>query len=116
MLEPMRKPRTDTVELRFIGPAAARDEAARLLKDLGFVSADDSIPWREAMPFDSDQLPGVCLAGARHREGLSQRKLADLTGIAQRHISEMETGKRTIGKERAKVLAKALNTDYRVFL
>jgi transcriptional regulator with XRE-family HTH domain len=42
--------------------------------------------------------------------------LAEKTGIPQRHISEMENGKRTIGKERAKVLASALKTDYRVFL
>jgi DNA-binding transcriptional regulator YiaG len=95
---------------------AAKAEAARLLKALGFESADDSIPWRDALPFAADQLPGACLAGLRYREGLSQRKLAELTGIPQRHISEMENGKRPIGKERAKVLAKALNTDYRVFL
>ena len=116
MLEPTKRPPTDTVELRFIGPAAAKEEAARMLKALGFESADESVPWRDALPFEADQLPGVCLAGARHREGISQRKLAELTGIPQRHISEMETGKRTIGKERAKVLAKALNTDCRVFL
>lgn len=116
MLEPTKRPPIDTVELRFFGPAAAKDEAAQLLKKLGFVSADDSIPWRDALPFRDDQLPGVCLAGLRYREGFSQRKLSEMTGIPQRHISEMETGKRTIGKERAKVLAKALSTDYRVFL
>lgn len=58
----------------------------------------------------------VALRGYRYREDLTQTKLADLTGIPQRHISEMENGKRPIGKERAKVLAKVLNTDYRVFL
>jgi transcriptional regulator with XRE-family HTH domain len=39
-----------------------------------------------------------------------------MTGIARRHISEMENGKRSIGKEIARKLAKALNCDYRVFL
>lgn len=58
----------------------------------------------------------VNLHGARTREGLTQLQLAELTGIPQRHISEMENGKRSIGKERARVLAKALNTDYRHFL
>lgn len=116
MLEPTRKRPTNTVELCFRGPAAKQDEAARLLKNLGFESADEAIPWREAVPFSSGELPGVCLAGIRYREGFSQRQLAELTGIPQRHISEMENGKRTIGKERAKVLAKALNTDYRIFL
>ena len=37
-----------------------------------------------------------------------------MTGIPQRHISEMERGKRPIGKERAKKLAVALNINYRV--
>jgi DNA-binding transcriptional regulator YiaG len=116
MLEPTKRRHTDTVELQFIGPAAAKDEATRLLKALGFESADDSIPWRDALPFRDEEIPGACLAGLRYREGVSQRKLAELTGIPQRHISEMENGKRPIGKERAKALAKALNTDYRVFL
>lgn len=52
----------------------------------------------------------------RYRENLTQRQLSDLTGIPQRHISEMENGKRPIGKELAKRLGKVLNTDYKVFL
>jgi transcriptional regulator with XRE-family HTH domain len=48
---------------------------------------------------------------------VTQQELADMTGMPQRHISEMETGKRQIGKERAKKLAEALHvSDYRVFL
>jgi plasmid maintenance system antidote protein VapI len=47
---------------------------------------------------------------------LTQTQLAELTGIPQRHISEMENGKRTIGKEMAKRLGKALNISYKVFL
>jgi len=39
-----------------------------------------------------------------------------MTGIPRRHISEMEHGKRPIGKETARRLAKALKCDYRVFL
>jgi plasmid maintenance system antidote protein VapI len=39
-----------------------------------------------------------------------------LAGIPQRHISEMENGKQIIGKEMAKRLTKALNTDYQIFL
>jgi len=116
MLEHTRKRHTDTIELCFRGPAARREEAARLLTELGFVDASETVPWREAVPFEAAQLPGVCLSGARNRAGFSQRKLAELTGIPQRHISEMENGKRPIGKERAKVIAEALNTDYRVFL
>jgi len=80
-------------------------------------NTSDYIPWREAYPEYSDKdLPGVCLRGSRYREGLTQKQLADMTGIPQRHISEMENGKRTIGKEMAKRLGKALNIGYKVFL
>ena len=58
----------------------------------------------------------VCLRGARGKEEITQRQLAELTGIPQRHISEMENGKRVIGKDTARKLAKALKVDYRVFL
>jgi len=80
-------------------------------------NTSDSVPWRETYPECSEaQLIGKALAGVRYREGLTQTKLAELTGIPQRHISEMENGKRTIGKEMAKRLGKALNISYKVFL
>jgi transcriptional regulator with XRE-family HTH domain len=56
------------------------------------------------------------LRAARTREDLSQIQLAELTGIPQRHISEMEHGKRPIGKARAKKLAHVLQIDYHVLL
>jgi ribosome-binding protein aMBF1 (putative translation factor) len=59
---------------------------------------------------------GDILRGARHREGLTQAQLAAEIGAKPSHISEMEKGKRPIGKDMAKRLAKALNTSYRVFL
>ncbi|ACM18757.1 antitoxin, XRE family [Geotalea daltonii FRC-32] len=58
----------------------------------------------------------VALRAYRNREGLTQKRLAEMTGIPQHHISEMENGKRSIGKERAKRLAEALNCDYRRLL
>ncbi|WP_243372241.1 helix-turn-helix transcriptional regulator [Geotalea sp. SG265] len=58
----------------------------------------------------------VALRAYRNREGLTQKRLAEMTGIPQHHISEMENGKRGIGKERAKKLAEALNCDYRRLL
>jgi hypothetical protein len=115
----MRKPHIDsgTVELKFIGPGSRRDEAISALMQLGFTDISDSLPWRQCFPeTDGELLPGACLAGARYREGLTQRELSRVTGIPQRHISEMERGKRPIGKEMAKRLAKALHVGYKVFL
>lgn len=112
-----RKHPTETAELRFIGPIVNIARAIETLKPLGFVDTSDSVPWREAFPEYSDEdLPGVCLRGSRYKEGLTQKQLADITGIPQRHISEMEHGKRPIGKEMAKRLGKALNISYKVFL
>ena len=112
-----KKHPTETAELRFIGPIVNIARAIETLKPLGFVDMSDSIPWREAYPECSEeQLIGKALAGARYREGLTQMKLAELVGIPQRHISEMENGKRPIGKEMAKRLEKALGISYKVFL
>ena len=77
----------------------------------------NSVPWREAYPeYSEGQLIGKALAGARYREGPTQIQLSEMTGIPQRHISEMESGKRPIGKEMAKRLGKVLNISYKVFL
>jgi len=75
----------------------------------------DSTPWRDVAG-QRGNVPASVLRGARSKEEITQTALSELTGIPQRHISEMERGKRPIGKESAKKLAKALNTDYRVFL
>lgn len=60
--------------------------------------------------------PGEVLRGLRYREGLTQAKLAALVGLKSSNISDREKGKRPIGKEMAKRLAKALNAGYKVFL
>ncbi|MCJ7600037.1 MAG: hypothetical protein MUO63_00890, partial [Desulfobulbaceae bacterium] len=77
MLEPTKKHHTKTVELRFRGPASRKEEAARLLQELGFENATDSIPWREAFPeYSTEESPAVCLRAIRRREGLTQKELA----------------------------------------
>ena len=71
------------------------------------------VTWEEAFP---ELGAGSVLQGARDREELTQAELAEKIGVKPHHISEMENGKRTIGKNMAKLLAKALNTGYKVFL
>ena len=61
--------------------------------------------------------PGKALRIYRENAGLTQAALGErMGGIPRQHISNMENGKRRIGKESAKRLAAALHTDYRVFL
>lgn len=117
MPEPMKKRPTDAVVLNLKGPASCREEALRVLAGLGFSETSELIPWRSAFPgYEERLIPGIALKGARGKEGITQALLAEATGIPQRHISEMENGKRTIGRQTAQKLAKALNVSYKIFL
>ncbi len=61
--------------------------------------------------------PGDTLRIYRENAGLTQTALGQrMGGVPRQHISNMENGRRPIGKENAKRLAAALHTDYRVFL
>lgn len=81
-------------------------------------SKNKSIPWRETAKGEIKKYTevGVMVRGGRYKAGLTQKELAELVGIKPHHVSEMENGKRTIGKEMAKRLAAVLKVDYRVFL
>lgn len=123
MQEHMKKHPTEYREIRYRIPFDQCDRACKYLMRLGAVDIDDeeeSIPWRECELFRESIEKygefGPVLCGMRYREELTQVQLAQKTGIPQRHISEMERGKRTIGKKNAKILAKALNCSYKVFL
>lgn len=114
MLERTKKPRIDMVY--FTGPTEKLQELRKYAAKIGIVESSDGIPWREAFPEFKGNEAGTLLSGYRHREGLTQMQLAESTGIPQRHISEMERGKRVVGKDRAKKLAEALHCDYRGLL
>ena len=119
MLAHTKRRHTDTVSLRLVGPGKNRRKALASLKALGFVAVDEDqcIPVAELFPDAAgSNKPGRILAGARGKEGLTQKQLADQSGIPQGHISEMEQGRRPIGPKTAKALGSALNIGYKVFL
>jgi len=111
----MKKPAmANYVEVRFRIPASKLVEAQQALASYGAIAEEpESVPWEEVYP---DFNGSVALRGARKREALTQKELARLVGVSQTHISEMEHGKRPIGKDMAKRLARALKVNYRVFL
>ncbi len=80
--------------------------------------AEKSIPWRKVAKVNIEKYTeaGLALRGARFKEEMTQQELADAIGILAHHISEMEHGKRTIGKEMARRLAEVLDVNYKVFL
>lgn len=77
-----------------------------------------SVLWREAAKESIEKYTeqGLYLRGYRQREDLTQKELAEKIGAKQHHISEMEHGKRPIGKHIAKKLAEVFDVDYRMFL
>ena len=60
--------------------------------------------------------PGEALAALRRLQELSQNDLAGMTGISQSNISNMESGRQQIGRDRALILAKALKVHPAVIL
>ncbi len=110
MLERTKKHRTDVAY--FSGAADKLQQLRKYAAEIGLAESSDSIPWREAFTEFKGNEAGTLISGYRHREGLTQIQLAELAGIPQRHISEIERGKRIIGKDRAKKLADVLRCDY----
>ncbi len=55
---------------------------------------------------------GLVLRGIRYRETISQKELAEKSGVSQNEISKIENGKRVLGCKVAKRLAEPLNIDY----
>ncbi len=112
-----KKPLTDemvTVRLR-----VHRHNAPKIREYARAVEAGEEGAYTvaEVFPEYAGKERQVALRAYRTRENLTQKQLAELTGIPQHHISEVENGRRGIGKERARRLAAALNVaDYRVFL
>lgn len=78
----------------------------------------DIMPWRQALKnvLSKHGEPAAMVRGSRIKDSITQAELARRLGIPQQHISEMENGKRPIGKAMAKRLARVFRTDYRVFL
>lgn len=108
-----KKPRTEKlVPLNLMVHPAHVAAITRYVEQL---EKSAGVPWREVAE-KRGSIPSSVLRGARGKEELTQTRLSELTGIPQRHISEMERGRRPIGKETAKKLAVALKVDYRVFL
>ena len=99
--------------LSFKVPSSVASEILSWIED-----RQESASWREAFSKDIEKIggPALALKGARVKEGITQKKLADLLGISQVYISQLENGQREINKSMAKKLEKVFNVNYKVFL
>lgn len=129
MLEPMKKPTIEEfADLCFRVPAVHADRIRAVIDNiLALLGGEDQKIRGDEGQDEAGRIysieevfpnfhPGDTLKGARLMHELTQAKLAAMIGVKASHISEMEKGKRPIGKEMAKRLAKALRTSYQVFL
>jgi ribosome-binding protein aMBF1 (putative translation factor) len=105
---------------RFAIPASRKREVMTFISRMKKkVAPERTFSAEEVLPelVDDTQRPATMLRGARQKADMTQAELAKKLGdVRQHHLSEMENGKRPIGKEMAKRLATTLNCDYRVFL
>jgi DNA-binding XRE family transcriptional regulator len=117
MQEPTKKRSTDSdmITLRL---KVHRDNAAKVEEFARKIEAEEERTYTVAEVFPDLIVKDrtTPLRAYRTREDLTQRELAEKVGIPQRHISEMETDKRPIGKEMAKRFAEVLGADYRALL
>jgi len=129
MLEPTKKQTTgEFADLCFRVPAVHADRIRAVVDNiLALLGREDQGRPANQGQEEEDRLysldevfpdfhPGDTLKGARLMHELTQAQLAAMIGVKASHISEMEKGKRPMGKEMARRLAKALNTSYQVFL
>jgi DNA-binding XRE family transcriptional regulator len=115
MLEPTKEQITEDFAEVCRRHRLPADKISKIQKAVASIleAEDGSIPLEEFLP---ELHPGSAIRGLRLREDLTQEQLARLLGIKRTNLSEMENGKRPIGKNMAKRLAQILKADYKVFL
>ena len=129
MLEHTKKLPTDAAQV-FLGVVcqqAILEEVKTILESKGCaIRQEKSLPlgngateekeWYTIEEVFPNHHGGDAIRGLRYRECLTQKQLAEKMGISVQNLSNMEHGRRPIGKDMARRLAKVLNTDWRLFL
>jgi len=125
MLEPTKKPRTEKILLNVVCNMAKLAKVKAALKGLECsIKSETRLEpqgpaekeWYTIEELFPDHHAGHAVRGLRYREDMTQKQLAEAAGISVSNLSHMEHGRRPIGKETAKRLAKVLNTDWRLLL
>jgi len=119
----MKKHLTDGVKIQVEGKKTRifilpKIEADGLIQMLSKYELKDSVPWRESLSKTMKKYSegGAMLKSERLLAELTQVDLAKKIKVPQHVISELENGKRPIGKVMAARFAKVFKTDYRLFL
>lgn len=128
MSEHMKKPHTNSLieitvhgnpNTKFVIPRSASPKLLDFLRALQSHDENAELVPADEVFKDLDEKygkTGTTIRGLRVRDGITQKNLAQKLAIHQTHISQIENGKRVVGKNLARKLAKVFRTDYRLFL
>ncbi|MFA6527036.1 MAG: helix-turn-helix domain-containing protein [Candidatus Babeliales bacterium] len=108
-----------TPKRKFVIPRRMSPQLLKFLTSIQVNENDDELIPADEVFKDLDQKygkVGVTIRGFRFRDEMTQVELAKKLNIRQSHVSQMEHGKRVIGKKLAQKLAKLFNTHYQLFL
>jgi DNA-binding XRE family transcriptional regulator len=117
-----------TTEITLVVPSKAAAQMKELIANMWTLAGhkmrrniieDDEIEDDKVYTYEEvfpDSHPGSRLRGLRHREGLTQKRMAEKLGIPPRHFSEMERGVRAIGLETAKLIGTTFDIASQMFL
>ncbi len=96
----------------------SRNMGTEVMNFISLRTKKKSIPASDVLPelTDDSSRAATMLRGSRYKAGWTQKDLASALGMKQHHVSEMENGKRPIGKAMAKRLAEVFECDYRIFI
>lgn len=92
--------------------------ASDVLSLIGGYKEENTVEWRRSFSKEIKEVgePALALRGARIKEGMTQKELADYLGASQAYVSQLENGRKEINKSTAQILEKILNINYKVFL
>ena len=113
---PAVKDNADNIMILVSCPVIKENHVKQYLEKHGCFYIDEEQEWVDARGLCAERTSANMLIGARGKENITQIKLSELTGIPRRHISDMENGRRSIGRHNAVKLGEALNINYRLFL
>ena len=118
MLEHTKKPPIEAgvVFLGVICQASMLEDVKAALEAKGCTIRQEEKEWYTIEEIFPNHHGGDAIRGLRYREDMTQKQLAERAGISVQNLSHMEHGRRPVGKEMAKKLAKILNTDWRLLL
>ena len=103
--------------LRYQAPARVVDEVRRKLR-LYKQESEDPVGVDVFIKSVQGDLPdwAMYFRGIRQRQDLTQKEMAEALGLTQSNISDIERGRRPIGKALAKKVAERFKAEYRLLL